>query len=139
MKRYYINPSTLPDWSSLFTQVVITEKNGLRFIHLSGQVGVHPDKTIAGKGDLQAQTSQALTNIREALASARANMNDVVKLVIYVVNYQYAYAAIIKEELQKFFSKNQLPALSLIGVAALADEEFMIEIEAEAILTIEDQ
>ncbi len=68
--------------------------------------------------------------------SAGATAGDVVKLVIYVVNYQYGQATIIQEELLKVFSKDKLPALSLIGVAALAEERFLIEIDAEAIANI---
>ena len=56
-----------------------------------------------------------------------------VKLVIYVVNYQYDLASVIRAELLKVFPKDCLPALSLIGVAALAEERFLIEIDAEAI------
>lgn len=36
MKRKYINPTTLPDWSGMFSQVVTVEHQGLLFIHLSG-------------------------------------------------------------------------------------------------------
>ncbi|QHT70299.1 RidA family protein [Rhodocytophaga rosea] len=136
MKKHYINPPALPDWSNMFTQIVVTEKNGLRLIHISGQVGVDADKIIAGKDNLQAQTHQALINLKIALASAGAQVSDVVKLVVYVVHYQYAQAAIIREELRMFFPENRLPALSLIGVAALADLDFLIEIDAEAISEI---
>jgi enamine deaminase RidA (YjgF/YER057c/UK114 family) len=66
----------------MFTQVVITESNGLRFIHISGQVGVDYHKNIAGKENLQAQSRQALVNLKIALEAASAQMNDVVKLVI---------------------------------------------------------
>jgi enamine deaminase RidA (YjgF/YER057c/UK114 family) len=82
---------------------------------------------------VQAQTSQALNNLNIALASAGAHLNDVVKLVIYVVHYQYAHASLIKNELRKVFPENQLPALSMIGVTALAHQDFLIEIDAEAI------
>ena len=77
--------------------------------------------------------SQSLTNLQTALASGGATIRDVVKLVIYVVNYQYDLASVIREELLKVFPKDALPALSLIGVAALAEERFLIEIDAEAI------
>lgn len=66
MKRGYINPKTLPDWSSMVTQVVVTEKNGLKFIHISGQVGVDPAKKVVGNGSIEAQTRQALINLQAA-------------------------------------------------------------------------
>jgi enamine deaminase RidA (YjgF/YER057c/UK114 family) len=134
MQKQYINPDALPDWSTMFTQVVVAEKHGLKFIHISGQVGVNKQKQVTGSGSLQDQTHQAFKNIHMALESAGAVVQDVVKLVIYVVDYKYEHAAIIREELLKVFPKDCLPALSLIGVAALAEEIFLIEIEAQAIL-----
>ncbi len=133
MQRKYINPESLPNWSNMFTQVVVTEKNGLNFIHISGQVGVDSNKKFVGGGSLQEQTLQALVNLQIALNSVGATTKDVVKLIIYVKNYQYDHAAVIREELQRVFSINQLPALSLIGVATLAEQHFLIEIDAEAI------
>lgn len=133
MKQQHLNPATLPDWSSMFSQVVVTERNGLKFIHISGQVGVDRDKKRVGDGSLRVQTRQALANLQAALDSAGAGISDVVKLIIYVVDYQYEQAIIIREELRAVFLPGQLPALSLIGVAMLADKEFLIEIDAEVI------
>jgi enamine deaminase RidA (YjgF/YER057c/UK114 family) len=139
MKRKFINPTSLPNWSSMFTQVVVTEKNGLNFIHISGQVGVDSTKKLVGNGSLQDQTRQALVNLQIALNSVGATTNDVVKLLIYVKNYHYEQAAVIREELQRVFVINQLPALSLIGIVALAEEHFLIEIDADAIAEIESE
>lgn len=73
-----------------------------------------------------------------ALSSATAQFINVVKMTIYMVNYRYEHASIIKEELEKYFPEGLFPALSLIGVAALADERFLIEIDAEALVEIRD-
>ncbi len=133
MQKHFYNPESLPDWSSMFTQVVVVEHNGLKFIRISGQVGVDRDKQLTGNGNFQEQTRQSFANLQTALASGGASVHDVVKLVIYVVNYQYDHASIIREELLKRFPKDYLPALSLIGVATLAEQRFLIEIDAEAI------
>ncbi len=136
MKHEYFNPPTLPDWSGMFSQMVITEKNGLKFVHISGQVGVDQSKKLVGDGSLRTQTRQALTNLQAALDSAGASVNDVVKLTIYVVDYEYEQAGIIREELRSVFPPERLPALSLLGVAALAEKHFLIEIDAEVIAEI---
>jgi len=133
MHRKHLNPPTLPDWSSMFSQIVVTEQNGLRFIHISGQVGVDRDKKLTGDGSLSAQTRQALANLQVALSAVGASLSEVVKLTIYVVNYQYEQAAIIREALRAVFPPEQLPALSLLGLAALADPQFLIELDAEVI------
>ena len=59
MKHEYLNPPTLPDWSGMFSQVVLTEKNGLKFVHISGQVGVDHTKKMVGDGSLRTQTKSA--------------------------------------------------------------------------------
>lgn len=133
MKHGYFNPPALPDWSGMFSQVVVTEKNGFKFVHISGQVGVDESKKLVGDGSFRAQTRQALTNLRLALESVGVGIQDVVKLLIYVVDYEYEQAGIIREELRAVFSPERFPALSLLGVAALADKGFLIEIDAEVI------
>lgn len=52
----------------------------------------------------------------------------------YVVKYQPEDAGIIGEVLRQHFSVGQLPAMSLIGAQALAKEEFLVEVNAEAIV-----
>ena len=117
----------------MFSQVVVTEKNGLKFVHISGQVGVDQSKKLVGDGTLRTQTRQALANLRMALESVGIAVQDVVKLLIYVVDYEYEQAGIIREELRAVFPPERLPALSLLGVAALAEKHFLIEIDAEVI------
>ena len=63
-----------------------------------------------------------------------AKITDIVKMNIYVVNYQPEDAEIIGDILQPYFSVGQLPALSLIGVQALAEERFIVEVDAEAVI-----
>jgi len=133
MKREHSSPKVLPDWSDMFSQVVLTEKNGLKFVHISGQVGVDQDKKLVGDGSVRAQIRQALANLQMALGSVGVSVGDVVKLIIYVVDYRYEQAAIIREELRAVFPPERLPALSLLGVEALADKQFLIEIDAEVI------
>lgn len=137
MKREHINPKDLPDWSSYFSQIVITEKAGLRIIYVSGQVGVDQTKEIVGDGSLKTQTEQAFKNLQTALNSVDAGMADIVKLNVYMVSYQPEQAAIVGESLNHYFAKGKLPALSLIGVQSLAQPEFLIEIDAEAIVDVD--
>jgi enamine deaminase RidA (YjgF/YER057c/UK114 family) len=58
---------------------------------------------------------------------------DVVKLNYYVVNLKPDQLPVIREVRNKYFSPEHLPASTLVGVTALAREDFMIEIEAVAV------
>jgi enamine deaminase RidA (YjgF/YER057c/UK114 family) len=130
----YLNPRDLPDWSSFFSQVLCVEGHGVKHVFVSGQVGVDAHKQLAGDGGFEAQTERAFDNLGTALAAAGAAWEDVVKLTIYVVSYQEARAAVIGRAIRARFAAGKLPTCSLIGVQALAESRFAIEVEATALL-----
>ena len=134
MKRNHLNPPDLPDWSSFFSQVVCVEGHGFGHVFVSGQVGVDEQKRLAGDGGFEAQTERAFDNLRAALARAGAAWQDVVKLTIYVVGYEEAKATVIGRAIRSRFASGKLPACSLVGVAALAESRFAIEVEAVALV-----
>jgi enamine deaminase RidA (YjgF/YER057c/UK114 family) len=134
MKKYYLTPATLPDWSDYFSQVAVIEKNGIKTIYVAGQVGVDRHKNLAGNGNLEAQLKQTFCNLQTALESVDATMANIVKMNIYVVNYQPLDAELIGEVIRQYVKIGQLPAMSLIGVQTLAEERFLVEVDAEAVV-----
>jgi enamine deaminase RidA (YjgF/YER057c/UK114 family) len=138
MKRSHLNPETLPDWSSLFSQVVTAEVSGARLVYISGQVGVDADQHLVGDGGFRAQTDQAFRNVGAALAAAGGKFADVTALVIYVVSYEPEKVSILGEAIRERFPPTRFPALSLIGVASLARPEFQLEVQAHAVIATED-
>jgi enamine deaminase RidA (YjgF/YER057c/UK114 family) len=84
--------------------------------------------------DLGEQARQALRNLRAAVEAAGGSMNDVVSVRIYVVDYQAADAARVAEALREFFHAEHPPASTWIGVSSLAVKDFLIEIEAIAVV-----
>lgn len=133
MTLQHLNPAGLPDWSSLFSQVVVADSGSVRIAVVSGQVGVDAGQKIAGDGSLQAQFDRACQNLDTALRAADLGMRDVAKLTIYVVGYSRDDDAMIAGTLSPYFAQGSRPALTLVGVQALARPEFRIEIEALAI------
>lgn len=125
----FLNPSGLSKPTG-YTHVVIAQPGKL--IYVSGQVSLNGDGAVVGNGDLQAQTTQAMENLKIALAATGATLDDVIKLNYYVVNLKPNQLPIIREARRKYFSAEHPPASTLVGVTALAREEFMIEIEAVA-------
>ncbi len=134
MKKSYLTPATLPDWSNYFSQVAVVEKNGIKTIYVAGQVGVDCQKNLVGNGKLRDQLQQTFSNLQRALESVDATIANVVKMNIYVVNYQPSDAEAIGEVIRQHFRMGQLPAMSLIGVQALAEERFLVEVDAEAVV-----
>ena len=133
MPKEYINPKSLfPSSQHGFSQVVIA--SGRRMVFISGQTAWDSQKNIAGGGSLLEQTRQALRNVEVAMEAAGGTLNDVVALRIYIVNYQPDSAIGVGNALREFFASENSPASTWIGVLALAVPEFLIEIEATAVL-----
>ena len=85
-------------------------------------------------GDLAAQTTQVMHNIGLALKSAGAGYSDIVKITTFVVGYKPELRPIIGKARSAFFEGMEPPASTLVGVTALAAPEWLIEIEAVAVV-----
>ena len=126
----FIQPEGLARVTS-YTQVVTAGPG--RLVIVSGQVAYDANGQLVGAGDLRAQTQQVFENLRLALAAAGAGFAHVVKLTIFVVNYQPAHRDAIVEVRDQFVVRDRPPASTLVGVQALARPEILIEIEALAV------
>ncbi|MGE8353830.1 MAG: RidA family protein [Pseudomonas protegens] len=131
MEKSTFNPASV--FNSLqygFSQAV--EVLGGRRLLLSGQVGVDEQERTVGPG-LRQQTEQAFDNIERVLAEAGGQLADVVMLRIYIAeaarDQQEHISAVL---LERFAS--QPPASSWIIVSGLSLPEWLIEVEAEAVL-----
>lgn len=127
----FLNPGGLSKPTG-YTHVVVAQPGKL--IYISGQVALNASGEVVGKGDLHAQVTQVMENLKTALAAGGATPDDIIKVNYYVVNLKQDQLPVIREVRSKYFSAEHLPASTLIGVTALAREEFMIEIEAVAAL-----
>jgi enamine deaminase RidA (YjgF/YER057c/UK114 family) len=127
----FLNPERLNKPAG-YTHVVVAEPHKL--VYVSGQVAWDTNGEIVGKGDLRVQVTKALENLKIALAAAGATTEDLIKVNYYVVNLKPDQVPIIREVRTKYFSAEHPPASTLVGVTALAREDFLIEIEAVAVL-----
>src|ERR1700760_4911314 len=127
----HLQPDSLAP-NETFSQVVVAR--GSRPGFPSGQVAVDHNGILVGGDNLAAQTHQAMANLASALASAGASFDNVVKTTTFVVGFKPEHRKIITDAKMPFYGGNQPPASALIGVAALAQPEWLIEIEAVAVL-----
>jgi enamine deaminase RidA (YjgF/YER057c/UK114 family) len=130
-KTQFVNPAGLNKPAG-YTHVVVAQPGKL--VYISGQVAWNSSGEIVGKGDLRAQVTQALENLKTALAAAGATTEDLIKVNYYVVNLKPEQVPVIREVRTKYFSGEHPPASTLVGVTALAREDFLIEIEAVAVI-----
>ena len=133
MVKEYLNPPELFDGRKFgFSQIVISA--GGKTVYLSGQVAWDAEHQIIGPGDLRAQVWQSLRNLRTAMQAAGGSLSDVVSLRIYIKQSELENTRPVSEGLKEFFPSESAPASTWIGVPALADPDFLIEIEAIAVL-----
>jgi enamine deaminase RidA (YjgF/YER057c/UK114 family) len=78
--------------------------------------------------------TNGLGHLEKAMEAAGGTLKDIVALRIYVVDYEAESGTAVSTALREFFSPKNPPASNWIGVSALADPEFLIEIEATAVL-----
>jgi enamine deaminase RidA (YjgF/YER057c/UK114 family) len=125
-----LNPEALAT-PETYSQLVVAE--GARLVFVAGQVALDRDGKLVGGDDLGAQARQVCRNIRAALEAAGAGPEHIVKLTTLVVDHRPELLSIIAavrgEELGDIRA-----ASTFIGVQALARPEFLIEIEAVAVL-----
>jgi enamine deaminase RidA (YjgF/YER057c/UK114 family) len=113
-----------------YSHVVVTSPGKLIFI--AGQIARDRQGNLVGKGDLRAQAVQVFENLKTALASAGATFNDVVKINWYIRDFKPESLGALREVRSMYVNKDAPPASTLIGVASLAQDEYLIEVEAVA-------
>ena len=99
-------------------------------VFVSGQVGLGKDGKLAGP-DAGAQSAQCFRNIEAALKAAGATLDDVTKITTFLVNAE-DYPAFATERLKVFPESG--PASSTVVVRALVRPEYLVEVEAVAVV-----
>ncbi len=100
-------------------------------LFLAGQVDYDAQGRCGHPGDFKAQARATLQAVKAQVEAAGGSIRDIVKINTYVTDLRFRadYTAIREEILGK-----KLPASTMVGVTALAQPEFLIEVEAIAVL-----
>lgn len=127
----YINPDGLIK-NPAFTNVV-TVSNATKTIYVGEQNSNNEKGEVVGKGDFKVQVAQVLKNIGIALQAAGAGYDHVIKWTIYVVQGQSVQEGF--EAFQRVMgTKPNPPILTVLFVASLGNPDYLLGIEAIAIL-----
>ena len=113
-----------------FSHATITEARG-RLLFISGMVARRADGTVAGVGDIAAQTRQVCENLKAAVEVAGGTLDDICRLDVYVRNMEH-FAAI--HEVRREYFKSPAPASTMVEVSKMTSPEFLIEMNAIAVL-----
>jgi enamine deaminase RidA (YjgF/YER057c/UK114 family) len=110
---------------------VVTVGGDCKLVYTAGQLARDIDGNCVGKGDMRAQMEQVFKNLDLCLKAAGASWADVVKTNTFVTDF---------EEFQKCgdirirYLGVATPTSTTVGVTRLAHPDFMVEIEAVAVV-----
>lgn len=102
-------------------------------VYLRGQVGQDLEtRECVGVGDVVAQTEKAMANIETLLKEAGSGLDDIVKLVVYMIDVRY------REPVYRTMGrwiKGVYPVSTGIIVSGFARPEWVVEIDATAVIS----
>jgi len=124
-------PNTMPQ-SVGYSQLATVTGGTLVFI--SGQVALDKSGNVVGKNDFRAQVQQVFENLNAAIESAGGTFDDVVKLNSYLVDLSPSNLAAFREVRDKYVNVKTPPASTAVQVQGLFRSEFLVEIEAVAVV-----
>ena len=102
-------------------------------IYVRGQIGQDLDtRESVGIGDAVAQTSKAMANVKMLLEEAGSDIEDIVKVIIYLTDIRYREP--VYREMGTWL-KGVFPVSTGIVVSALARPEWVVEIDVTAVMS----
>jgi enamine deaminase RidA (YjgF/YER057c/UK114 family) len=125
--QQYLNPESMSRPRG-YSQVVKVGNT----VYIAGQVSAGPDGNVVGKGDPEAQARQVWRNIEAAVKSVGGTLQNVVKTTTYVTNINYAAA--VRQVREELYRSSNPPTSTLLVVAGLASPDYLMEIEAIAVV-----
>ena len=132
-KRRNIQPETLVTprrkGAVLYSDAVSVE--GRRMVFIAGQLSRDGSGNVVGKGDMRAQIRQCCENIKTALAAAGASLADVVKISTFAVDIEKFFENV---DVRTEYFGSVLPTSTTVEVRKLASPDFLVEIEAIAVV-----
>ena len=116
--------------SGHFSQAIAIEAKG-KLVFISGMTSRRADGTIAGVGDIEAQTRQVCENLKSAVETAGGTMDDICRVDVYVRNMEH-FDKIHKVRREYF--KAPAPASTMVEVTKMTSPDYLIEMNAIALV-----
>jgi len=125
----FLNPDTI---HKPFGYSHVAQVRAGRPVYIAGQVAMDRDGELVGPGDVDAQATQVFENLTAALASVGATWNNVVKLTYFLIDASALPA--IRAVRDRYVNTERPPASTAVEVRRLFRDEYLIEVEAVAVL-----
>lgn len=128
MKRDWPHPALGP--APYFSRAL--EASAGRIVFFSGQVPTDESGATVGRGDMGAQADVCLAKLQAMLEAAGGSRDDVAEVNLFVTDM--SRMGEVRSVRETYFTNPPFPAMTGVQVVALADPEWMIEIEAIAVI-----
>ena len=101
-------------------------------LFIAGQVALDQDLQLVGEKDAEAQSRQIWRNIKSVVEAAGGNVNDVVRITLFVLDFKDmpAFHKVRKE----IFADGRYPVATGVQVVKLGLPGLLLEIEATAVI-----
>lgn len=113
-----------------FSQATTVQARGT-LVFVSGMTARNNEGGITGIGDITAQTHQVCQNIKAAVEAAGGTLEDICRVDCYVRNMEDFQA--IHEVRRQYFT-GQPPASTMVEVSKFVSKDYLIEINAIAVI-----
>jgi len=130
MPKQEVTSQAIRKPSGHFSQATVVEAKG-RIVFVSGMTARRPDGTIAGIGDITAQTRQVCENIKSAMESAGGTLDHVCRVDVYVRNMEHFEQI---HAVRREYFKPPLPASTMVEITKMTSPDYLIEINAIAVI-----
>ena len=130
MAKQEISTDSLRKPVGHFSQATVVEAKG-RLVFVSGMTARRPDGSIAGIGDITEQTRQVCENIKAAVETAGGTLDHVCRVDVYVRNMEHFEAI---HAVRRQYFKPPLPASTMVEVTKMVSPDYLIEINAIAVI-----
>jgi enamine deaminase RidA (YjgF/YER057c/UK114 family) len=130
MPKHEVTSDAIRKPSGHFSQATVVEAKG-RIVFVSDMTARRPDGTIAGIGDIAAQTRQVCENIKSAMESAGGTLDHVCRVDVYVRNMEHFDAI---HAVRREYFKPPLPASTMVEITKMTSPDYLIEINAIAVI-----
>jgi enamine deaminase RidA (YjgF/YER057c/UK114 family) len=128
--KQQITSDRLRQPSGVFSHATAIAARG-KLVFISGMTARRADGSIAGIGDIEAQTRQVCENLKAAVEAAGGRMDDICRVDVYIRNMEH-FDTIHKVRREYF--KPPLPASTMVEVVKMTSPDYLIEINAIAVL-----
>lgn len=133
MEKAILNPAA-GEWANhetAFSSGVVYDFGDYKRVFISG--------TTSDADGIENQTREILEEIRSRLKESGGSMDDVARVRVYVRDSEMSEENLqtIHEVRSEYFDAAHYPASTLVGVSEFVQPEYLIEIDAEALIPIQ--